>query len=72
MSLQTHAHLTLTLDYHAKNMRLSGTLTKRMASVPSSGMEVVEAMKIGLKVRHNALNTASIQVGVFCPTKPNA
>lgn len=54
MSLQTHAHLTLTLDYHAKTMRLSGTLTKRMDSVPSSGMEVVEAMKIGLRLRHNA------------------
>lgn len=72
MSLQTHAHLTLTLDYHAKTMRLSGTLTKRMDSVPSSGMEVVEAMKICLRLRHNALNTASKQVGVFCPTEPSA
>lgn len=72
MRLQTHAHLTLTLDYHAKTMRLNGTLTKRMDSVPSSGMEVVEAMKIGLRLRHNVLNTASIQVGVFCPTEPSA
>lgn len=72
MSLQTHVHLTLTLDYHAKTMRLSGILTKRMDSVPSSGLEVVEAMKIGLRLRHNALNTASIQVGVFCPTEQSA
>lgn len=72
MSLQIHAHLTLTLDYHAKTMMLSGTLTKRMDSVPSSGMEVVEAMKIDLKLRHNALNTAPMQVGVFAPLKPSA
>lgn len=63
ITLQTYAHLTMTVDYHAKTMTLSGTLTKRTDSVPSSGMEVVEAMKIGSRLRHSASNAAWTQVG---------
>lgn len=54
----SHAHLTLTLDYHAKITKLSGTLTERMDSVHSSGMEVVEEMTIGLKLSLIAWNAA--------------
>lgn len=65
MTLQINAHMTLTLDYRAKTLRLSGTLTKRMDSVSSSGMEVVEAIQIGLTQRLSASNNAPIQVGLF-------
>lgn len=54
MNLQTHAHLTMTLEYHAKTIRLSGSLTERTGSVHSSGMEVVEAMRIGSTLRPSA------------------
>jgi len=56
--LWTHAHLTLTLDCHAKITKLNGTLTERMDSVHSSGMEVVEEMTIGLRLRLIASNAA--------------
>lgn len=58
MTLQTRVHMTLTSDCHAKTLRLNGTLTERMDSVPSSGLEVVEAMKIGLTPRHSVSNAA--------------
>lgn len=54
MSLQTHAHLTLTLECRAKTIRLSGSLTERTGSVHSSGTEVVEAMTIGSTLRPSA------------------
>lgn len=54
MNLRTHAQLTMTLECHAKTIRLSGSLTERMGSVPSSGMEVVEAMKIGSTLKPSA------------------
>lgn len=67
MNLQTHAHLTLTLECHAKTIRLSGSLTERTGSVHSSGMEVVEAMKIGSTLRPSAWKTAWGQVsGCHC------
>ncbi len=56
--LWTHVHLNLMLDCHAKITKLSGTLTERMDSVHSSGMEVVEEMTIGLRLRLIASNTA--------------
>lgn len=54
MNLQTHAQLTMTLECRAKTIRLSGSLTERTGSVHSSGMEVVEAMKIGSTLRPSA------------------
>ncbi len=54
MNLLTHAHLTLTLECRAKTIRLSGSLTESTASVLSSGMEVVEEMKIGSTLRPSA------------------
>jgi len=50
--------LTLTLDCHAKITKLNGTLTERMDSVHSSGMEVVEEMTIGFRLRLIASNAA--------------
>lgn len=54
MNWQAHARLTMTLECPAKTMRLSGSLTERTGSVHSSGMEVVEGMKIGSTVRLSA------------------
>lgn len=54
MNLQTHALLTMTLDCRAKTIRLSGSLTKSTGSVHSSGMEVVEAMRIDSTLRPSA------------------
>lgn len=58
MNLPTHAHLTMMLESRAQTIRLSGSLTERTGSVHSSGMEVVEAMKIDSALRPSALKPA--------------
>ena len=58
MNLLSHAHLTMMLECRAQTIRQSGSLTERTGSVLSSGMEVVEAMKIDSTLRPSALKAA--------------